>query len=174
MATPVVSKKASVRLTAGMGFRNENGIAARFLLDLLAGTNTLGVDFGKINRVQWQGRDLGWFADDLVIDCTTSTGKRAAGISIKSDRQVTGAGFPSDFVGIAWAQWLGVKTDRSLRGSDDAIVLMIGSLPNDVEDAWLNLLADALRTTPERMQARLAASWEAPRSIRFRAGAPTF
>jgi hypothetical protein len=156
MAAPVVSKKASVRLTAGMGFRNENGIAARFLLDLLAGTNTLGVDFGKVDRVQWQGRDFGWFADDLVIDCTTSTGKRTAGISIKSDRQVTGAGFPSDFVGIAWAQWLGVKTDRSLRASDDAIVLMVGSLPNDVEDAWGNLLADALRTTPERMQARLA------------------
>jgi hypothetical protein len=139
-----------------MGFRNENGIAARLLLDLLAGTNTLGVDFGKVDRVQWQGRDLGWFADDLVIDCTTSTGKRTAGISIKSDRQVTGAGFPSDFVDIAWAQWLGVNTDRSLRDSDDAVVLMVGSLPNDVEDAWLNLLADALRTTPERMQARLA------------------
>src|SRR5262249_56805108 len=49
-----------------------------------------------------------------------------------------------------------VKTDRSLRASDDAIVLMVGSLPNDVEDAWGNLLADALRTTPDRMQARLA------------------
>jgi hypothetical protein len=51
MATPIAPKKASVRLTAGMGFRNENGIAARFLVDLLAGANTLGVDFGKVNRV---------------------------------------------------------------------------------------------------------------------------
>src|SRR5262249_60604359 len=115
---------------------------ARFLLDLLAGTNTLGVDFGKVDRVQWQGRDLGWFADDLVVGCTTSTGKRTASIPIKSDRQVTGAGFPSDFVGIAWPQCLGVHTDRSLRASDDAIVLMVGSLPNDVEDACGNLLAD--------------------------------
>lgn len=156
MTTPVVPKKASVRLTAGMGFRNENGIAARFLVDLLAGANTLGVDFGKVNRVQWQARDLGWLADDLVIDCVATTGQRTVGISIKSDRQVTGAGFPSDFVRIAWAQWLGVRTERVLRGSDDAMVLMVGSLTNDVEDAWLNLLSDALRTTPERMLARLA------------------
>src|SRR5712664_550657 len=85
-------KKAPVQLTAGTGFRNENCIGARFLLDLLAGTNTLGVDFGKIDRLQWQGRDLGWLADDLVVECTASTGKRSAGISIKSDRQVTSSG----------------------------------------------------------------------------------
>lgn len=118
-------KKAPVQLTAGTGFRNENCIGARFLLDLLAGTNTLGVDFGKIDRLQWQGRDLGWLADDLIVEGTASTGKRSAGISIKSDRQVTSSGFPPDFVGTAWAQWFGVKTERVLRGSDDAVVLSI-------------------------------------------------
>ncbi|MBR0939040.1 hypothetical protein [Bradyrhizobium jicamae] len=40
-------KKAPVQLTAGTGFRNESCIAARFLLDLLARTNTLGAEFGK-------------------------------------------------------------------------------------------------------------------------------
>jgi hypothetical protein len=107
--------------------------------------------------VQWQGRDLGWLADDLVIECSASAGKRAAGISIKSDRQVTAAGFPPDFAAIAWAQWFGIKTDRTLRGSDDAVVLMVGSLSHDVEDAWLNLISDALITTPDRMLARLVA-----------------
>ncbi len=155
-ATP--KQKAPVQLTSGIGFRNENCIAPRFLLDLLAGTNSLGAGFGKIDRVQWQGRDLGWLADDLVIECSASAGKRAAGISIKSDRQVTAAGFPPDFVAIAWAQWFGVKTERTLRGSDDAVVLMVGSLSHNVEDAWSNLLSDALRTTPDRMLARLAES----------------
>ena len=93
---------------------------------------------------------------NLVIECSASTGKRAAGISIKSDRQVTSAGFPPDFVGIAWAQWFGAKTERVLRGSDDTVVLMVGSLSQDVEDAWSNLLSDALITTPDRMLARLA------------------
>jgi hypothetical protein len=149
-------KKAPVQLTAGTGLRNENCIGARLLLDLLAGTNTLGVDFGKIDRLQWQGRDLGWLADDLVVECTASTGKRAAGISVKSDRQVTSSGFPPDFVGIAWAQWFGVKTGRVLRGSDDAIALMVGGLAHDVEDAWSPLFGDALRTTPEQQQPLLA------------------
>ena len=152
-ATP--RKKAPVQLTSGTGFRNENCIAARFLLDLLAGTNTLGEEFGKIDRVQWQGRDLGWLADDLVVECSASAGKRAAGISIKSDRQVTAAGFPPDFVATAWAQWFGIKTERVLRGGDDAIALMVGSLSHDVEDAWSNLLSDAVITTPDRMLARL-------------------
>ncbi|MGY4509479.1 hypothetical protein [Bradyrhizobium sp. USDA 3650] len=102
-ATP--KKKALVQLTAGTGFRNENCIAARGLLDLLAGTNRLDADFGKIDCVQW--RDVGWLADDLVIGCSASTGKRAAGISIKSDRQVTRAGFSPDFVATTWAQWFG-------------------------------------------------------------------
>lgn len=152
-ATP--KKRAPVQLTAGTGFRNENCIAARFLLDLLAGTNTLGEEFGKIDRVQWQGRDLGWLADDLVIECSASAGRRAAGISIKSDRQVTAAGFPPDFVATAWAQWFGIKTQRVLRGSDDAVALMVGSLSHDVEDAWSNLISDALITTSDRMLARL-------------------
>ena len=106
MKKAATKKKAPVQLTAGTGFRNENCIGARFLLDLLAGTNTLGVDFGKIDRLQWQGRDLGWLADDLIVECTASTGKRSTGISIKSDRQVTSSGFPPDFVGTAWAQFV--------------------------------------------------------------------
>jgi hypothetical protein len=158
MAKSVVPKKASVQLTAGMGFRNENSIAARFLLDLLAGTNTLGSDFGRVGRVHWQGRDLGWLADDLVIVCSRSGGDRSAGISIKSAQQVTSGGFPANFVGIAWAQWLGVETDRALQNCDDALVLMTGSLAHDVADAWSNMLGDALKTTPDRMVARLADS----------------
>ena len=151
----MVKKKAPVQLTGGAGFRYENPVAVRFLLDLLAGSNALGVDFGRIVRLDWQARDSGWLADDLVVTCKQSSGNRAAGISIKSAQQVTRAGFPHDFVEIAWAQWLGVKTDRKLRDSNDAIVLVTGSLAHDVQDAWSNLLIETLNTTPERMVTRL-------------------
>jgi hypothetical protein len=50
-ATP--KKKAPVQLTAGTGFGNENCVAARFLLDLLAGTDSLSEKFGKIDREQF-------------------------------------------------------------------------------------------------------------------------
>jgi hypothetical protein len=139
----VVKKKAPVQLTGGAGFHYENPVAARFLLDLLAGSNALGVDFGRIVRLDWQARDSEWLADDLVVTCKQSNRDRAAGISIKSAQQVTRAGFPLDFVEIAWAHarlyagrgnnWLGVKTDRKLRDSNDAIVLVTGSLAQDVE-----------------------------------------
>lgn len=152
----IVKRKAPVRVTGGVGFRYENPVAARFLLDLVGGTNALGVDFGRVGRVDWQARDSGWLVDDLVVACKHSSGDRTAGISIKSSQQVTRAGFPEDFVKIAWAQWLGFKTDRKLRDSNDAVVLVTGSLQRDVQDAWSNLLFEALRTTPERMVERLS------------------
>jgi hypothetical protein len=89
-----VKKKAPVQATSGVGFRYENAVAARFLLDLLGGTNALGADFGRITRIDWQARDAGWLADDLVITCKTSGAARTAALSIKSALQVTRAGFP--------------------------------------------------------------------------------
>jgi hypothetical protein len=86
-----VKKKAPVQATGGGGFRYENAVAARFLLDLLAGTNALGVDFGRITRIDWQVGDAGWLADDLVITCKLSGTGRTAALSIKSAQQVTRA-----------------------------------------------------------------------------------
>ena len=57
-------RKAPVRLTGGAGTRYENPVAARFLLDMLAGLNSLGADFGRITRIDWQARDAEWLADD--------------------------------------------------------------------------------------------------------------
>jgi hypothetical protein len=162
----IVTKKAPVQVTGGAGFRYENPVAARLLLDLLGGTNALGVDFGRVSRVDWQARDSGWLADDLAVSCKHSSGDRTAGVSIKSSQQVTRAGFPQDFVKIVWAQWLGFKTVRKLRDNNDAIVLVTGSLAHDVQDAWSNLLFEALQTPPERMVARLSqpAADEGPQS----------
>jgi hypothetical protein len=149
-------KKAPVQVTGGGGFRYENSAAARFLLDLLSGTNSLGAEFGRVTRVDWQARDTGWLADDLVITCAHPDGERTAGVSVKSAQQVTAGGFPKDFVEIAWAQWFGSGTNRKLSGGDDSIVLIVGSMAHDVEDAWSSFLRDALKTTPARMAARLS------------------
>ena len=65
-------RKAPVRLTGGAGIRYENPVAARFLLDMLAGLNSLGSDFGRITRIDWQARDAGWLADDLALTCEPS------------------------------------------------------------------------------------------------------
>jgi hypothetical protein len=132
-------------------------VAARFLLDLLSGTNSLGIDFGRIVRVDWQARDAGWLADDLALTCASGPGgDRATGLSIKSNRQVTASGFPANFVAALWAQWLGVGTPRPLAGSHDALVLVTGELAQNVKAAWSRLLREASKTTPERLIARLS------------------
>src|SRR5580698_8661510 len=82
-------RKAPVRLTGGAGTRYENPVAARFLLDMLAGLNSLGSDFGRITRIDWQARDAGWLADDLAVTCKPLGAGRTAAVSIKSAPQVT-------------------------------------------------------------------------------------
>ena len=149
-------QKAPVGLTGGEGFRFENSVAARFLLDLLSGTNSLGSDFGRIVHLDWQARDAGWLTEDLAVTgkVAGTTTERSAGLSIKSDRQVTASGFPADFGTALWAQWLGVGTRHALEKSSDAVVLITAQLAQNIEAAWLRLLREASETTPERLVAR--------------------
>lgn len=150
-------RRAPVRLTGDAGHGYEDMVAARFLLDLLSGTNSLGSRFGRVTRLDWQARDAGWLADDLAVTCESQDGQnRAAGISIKSNQQVNNSGFSADFVALAWRQWLGRDTQRVFRQGTDAIVLATAELPGPLKVAWEALLTEVLQTTPERMVARLA------------------
>ncbi len=152
----MAKKEAPATLTGGAGFNYEDYVAARFLIDLLAGANTLGVAFGRVVRVDWQARDTGWLLDDLAVTCTVAKGERAAGCSCKRHRPVTEGGFPDNFVEAVWEQWLGINTKRAFREGRDAFVLVIGQLANGVSEAWLKTLGEALVTTPERLLERLA------------------
>jgi hypothetical protein len=152
-------RKAPVRLTGGAGARYENPVAARFLLDMLAGLNSLGADFGRITRIDWQARDAGWLADDLALTCEPSSHEgRSVGISIKSDQQVSSRGFPQDFVDLAWGQWLGCGTSRVFQRGHDTIVLVTAELPNGVKSDWTALLSEILQGTADRIVSRLNSS----------------
>jgi hypothetical protein len=152
-------RRAPVRLTGGSGTRYENLVAARFLLDMLAGLNSLGSEFGRIMRVDWQARDAGWFADDLALTCVGTTDeRRSVGISIKSDQQLSARGFPPDFVDLAWGQWLGRGTSRVFQRGNDAIVLVTAEIPSAVKSDWAALLAEILPGAPDRIVSRLNAS----------------
>jgi hypothetical protein len=149
-------QKAPVRLTGGAGTRYENLVSARFLLDMLAGLDSLGPEFGRIARVDWQARDAGWLADDLALTREPSSNeRRSVGISIKSDQQVNTRGFPSDFVDLAWGQWLGRGTGRVFQKGRDAIVLVTAELPRNVKSDWAALLAEILAGSGDRIAARL-------------------
>jgi hypothetical protein len=151
-------QKAPVRPTGGSGSRYENQIAARFLVDLLSGTNSLGPGFGRVFRVDWQARDQGWLADDLALSCQVGSDLvRSIGLSIKSNEQVTTHGFPKDFVDLAWGQWLGASTTRAFRKGIDAIALVPAEIPNAVFSDWSALLREIGETTPDRILSRLNA-----------------
>jgi len=154
-------RKAPVQVTGGGGFRFENPVAARFLLDMLIGKNSLGADFGRVVRVDWQARDSGWHADDLAVASeTASVEKRAAGLSVKSYQQLSRSGFHSDFSTIAWQQWLNQNTTRKFRRGIDAVVLATGDLADDVARAWSDLHTQASQSTSERVVSRLKADKE--------------
>jgi hypothetical protein len=146
--------KAPVQVTGGSGFRYENPVAARFLLDMLTGKNALGPDFGRVVRVDWQARDAGWLADDFADTCRTPSGdERAAGISAKDYQLLGRAGFPTEFARTAWQQWLSQNTKRTFRRGADAIVLVTSDLAGDVRRAWSDLSSQAIATesAPERL-----------------------
>lgn len=154
-------RKAPVRLAGNAGIRYENPVAARLLLDMLTGANSLGSDFGRITRVDWQARDAGWLADDLALTCEgLSAQRRCVGISIKSNQQVSAQGFPSDFVDLAWGQWLGRGTGRAFQREWDAIVLVAAEIPSAVKSDWSALLSEILAGPPERIVSRLSSSAE--------------
>jgi len=92
----MAKKKAPAQLTGGAGFRYEDYVAARFLLDLLGGTNSLGPDFGRVTRVDWQARDAGWLAEDLGISCKLFRGMEMdRGRRMQAARIAGGVALPS-------------------------------------------------------------------------------
>jgi hypothetical protein len=149
-------RKAPVKVTGGGGFRFENPVAARLLLDMLTGKNSLGADFGRVVGLHWQARDAGWLADDLAVTCQNTSGEeRAAGLSVKTYQQLGRNGFHSDFSTIAWQQWLNHNTSRNFKRGIDAVGLVTGDLTDDVAAAWSDLRTQAVQSTPDRVIARL-------------------
>ena len=148
---------APVALTGGSGFNYEDCVAARFLIDMLAGIAPFGPEFGHVVRLDWQVRDSGRLLDDLAITVETSSGQHTVELSIKSHRQVTAAGFPANFVEAIWEEWFHVVTQVFQRDRD-LLALVTGEIANDVSEAWGSLLRESLATSPERMVSRLRES----------------
>jgi hypothetical protein len=150
----MAKEPASVQLTGGAGFEYEDQVAAFFATAMLAGTQPLGLDIGGVVKLDWQTRESGWLLDDLLVTLARpSTGHLA--ISIKSDRQVTGSGFPATFVTTVWEQWLGLGTPASTFGKDaDLLGLVVGELANEPSEDWNELLRQARLTDSSRLAKR--------------------
>ena len=111
-------RKAPVRLTGNVGsgtrIRSQR-VSSSICCPAL---NLLGSSFGRITRIDWQARDAGWLADDIAITCEgDGTAPRTAGISIKSNQQVSKSGFhPTSWPSPGGNGWAGTQSGFSVRG----------------------------------------------------------
>src|SRR5579884_3361221 len=137
-----VAKKAPVKVTGGAGYRFEDYVAARLMIDMLLQLNSFGTqELGPIVRLDWQARDQGWLADDLAVTSQNQSKLHVVGVSVKSGHRVTESGFPTDFVALAWNQWCGNGNSRHLRASDDVIALVTGDGTDAAQYPWNTLLS---------------------------------
>jgi len=153
----MATEKAPVELTGGAGHEFEDDVAARFLVDLLAGRCSLGDGTEKVVKIAWQDRGARWLADDLVLTCARGADEREVGLSIKSNKQVTRTGFPDDFTELAWEQRRGGAKARALLGTNNELGLIVGELAADVEAGWNSLVRQLRESRSDlgRIAARL-------------------
>jgi len=150
----MATKAAPPELTGGKGFEYEDHVGAWFLLQMLAGRQPLGPEYGTITGVHFQTKESGWLLDDLLVVLSERGQEHFFAISIKRHRQVTRNGFPENFVRAIWEQWLRVPSECFERGRD-LLGLVTGQMADSVEGAWHALLQEAIPTAPERLVERL-------------------
>lgn len=151
----MAKNRAPARITGGSGFNYEDYVAGRLLIDMLRGIYSFGSKFGRVRKIDWQARDTERLLDDLVITLDGPDSQHIAELSIKSDKQVTRAGFPGNFVEAVWEEWLSVQSD-SFKKEKDLLVLVEGEISGQVHTAWQKTLRESLQTTPDRIIARLS------------------
>jgi hypothetical protein len=146
---------ATTKQTGGGGYSFEDKVAARMMALMLSGLPPLDESSGPIRRIDFQGAADGWRLDDLVLFLGGMSGESYFALSVKSDQQVTGSGFPSEFVTAVWEQWLG-KGPAIFDSARDYLGLAVGALPTVVRNAWNGLFPQIRDADSARFLLRLS------------------
>jgi hypothetical protein len=99
---------------AAGGFTFADKVAAGFLAEMLRRAFPIEPGFGPIADVHFDARDSEQILDDLLLGLKRGTGATRCAISVRSNRQLTKAGFSDDFVRDAWEQWNGADGSPSI------------------------------------------------------------
>ncbi|WP_421729386.1 hypothetical protein [Brevundimonas sp.] len=108
---------ATTRSTGGPGYQFEDLVAARLLIQMLLDRSLQGIGAGA-ERLQFQADALGWRIDDLLVTVGDGPSESRLALSCKSSLQVSGNGFPNDFITRAWELWDGADAGPMNRSSD--------------------------------------------------------
>ena len=149
--------RAPTKATGGGGFTFADKVAARFLAQLLKRAFPIEPDFGPIAEVHFEVRDAGHILDDLLLILKHGNETTKCAISVKSNRQLTNAGFNDEFVQDAWEQWRGAGGPNFNRETG-LLGLIVGVIGSQTLEEWRGLQKQDFATTPERMVERLTDS----------------
>ncbi len=130
---------APTKVTAGSGFNFEDKVIAFYATFLLNGNYPFSPEEGQVERIDMQVRVDGWLLDDMLITLKGPGGLRRICFSIKSNQQFSGSKAPSEFVQLAWEQFLS-DTKANFNKKQDSIGLIVSNLPNNLHDAVQELL----------------------------------
>ena len=144
-------ESAPTKATGGGGYTFADKVAAAFLAQMLKRVFPVEPELGAISQLHFETRDTGQILDDLRLVLSRGTESTRCAISVKSNRQLTKAGFNEEFVGDAWEEWNrpGFSKEADLLG------LVIGVIGAPTLEEWRELQKQSFAATPERMVQRL-------------------
>jgi hypothetical protein len=146
--------RAPTKATGGGGYTFADQVAAGFLAQLLSRAFPLEPEIGSIAQVHFEASDTGQVLDDLLLTLKHGNESTRCAISVKSNRQLTNAGFNSEFVSDAWRQWDAAPASNFNRETD-LLGLIVGIIDNQTLEEWRGLQKQDVATSPERMVQRL-------------------
>jgi hypothetical protein len=143
---------APTKATGGGGYTFADKVAAAFLAQMLKRAFPVEPEFGPIVELHFEARDTGQVLDDLRLVLARGNESTRCAVSVKSNRQLTKAGFNAEFVQDAWEQW----NSAGFNKNTDLIGLIVGVIDAPTLEEWRELQKQDFATTPERMVQRLA------------------
>jgi len=102
--------------------------------------------------MHFEARDTGQILDDLTLVLKRGNEATRCAISVKSNRQLTKAGFNEEFVSDAWEQW---NTD-GFNKKAHLLGLVVGIIDAPTLEEWRQLQKQCFATTPDRVVERLS------------------
>jgi len=150
----MVKKVAPAKLTGGGGFVFEDKVAAYFFFCLLSGRSPLDPSLGTISRIDFQTRADGWLPDDILLTLSSEGERLRCAFSVKSNRQFTENAAPSDFVKLAWEQFLH-EVDAPFDKARDRLGLITAPLPQKTSTKLNGLLNKARLQDPKDLATRI-------------------
>jgi len=142
---------APTKATGGGGYTFADKVAAAFLAQMLKRGLPFEPEFGAISELHFEARDTGQVLDDLRLVLKRRTELTRCAISVKSNRQLSKAGFNEEFVADAWEEW----NREGFNKETDLLALIVGVIDAPTLEEWRELQKQDFATTPERMVERL-------------------